>query len=357
MNRSFSLTLTFLLAVSLTACGAEQESDRRPVVDVPAEDLIPVDVGKGDGSFFFPNRLIDDAVFEDAGYLSAQDVQAFFEKTPYRGSRSFLADYEPDGVAASKALVDGAKARGINPLVLLVKLQVEAGIVSKTERPSDHLLDRALGCACPDNAPCDPARQGFAAQVDCAASVFGRYLDDLDEDGATISGWAVEETKETLDEVKVTPANRATAALYTYTPWVLEGEGGNWLFWNILRRYMRHILAEKPNHRWIGGPCASEDDCSLEGSVCLRSGGIGLCSKTCDRLCPDSASLYTSGTFCTALNVSLEGEPSGFCVSNCDEALFPDTGGCRQGFVCTEATRFAEVEVQREVCLPEGLGD
>ncbi len=357
MYRLFSSFLALSLALSLAACGPEESGDQRPVVDVPAEDLVPVDIGKGDGSFFFPNRLVDDAVFEDVGYLSAEDVQAFFEETPYRGSRSFLADFKPGGVAASKALVEGARARGINPLILLVKLQVETGIVSKTERPSERLVDRALGCACPDNAPCDPAKQGFAAQVDCAASVFRRYLDDLDEDGSTISGWAVEETKETLDEVKVTPANRATAALYTYTPWVLEREGGNWLFWNVLRRYTRHILADKPNHRWLGGPCTTEDDCSLEGSICLRSGEVGLCSKTCDRLCPDSTSLYTSGTFCAALGMTLGGEPSGFCVSRCDEALFPETKGCREGFGCVEATRFAEAGVQKDVCLPGGLED
>jgi hypothetical protein len=47
-----------------------------------------------------------------------------------------------------------------------------------------------------------------------------RYFADLDAKGETIAEWAVGRRKRTLDPCSVTPRNRATAALYTYTPWV-----------------------------------------------------------------------------------------------------------------------------------------
>jgi hypothetical protein len=42
----------------------------------------------------------------------------------------------------------------------------------------------------------------------------------------TVSGWARNRTKTTQDDISVTPKNAATAALYTYTPWVGEAGGG-----------------------------------------------------------------------------------------------------------------------------------
>ena len=42
----------------------------------------------------------------------------------------------------------------------------------------------------------------------------------------------------------VTPANHATASLYAYTPWVLVGRGGNWLVWNISKKYVKYAEDE-----------------------------------------------------------------------------------------------------------------
>jgi hypothetical protein len=46
------------------------------------------------------------------------------------------------------------------------------------------------------------------------------YYEELETDGQTRAGWAVGKAKRTLDPCSVTPKNKATAALYTYTPWV-----------------------------------------------------------------------------------------------------------------------------------------
>ena len=61
------------------------------------------------------------------------------------------------------------------------------------------------------------------------AEVFDQHVIDADVvaeqarsilEDVTISGWKVGVTKSTSDPCQVTPKNRITAALYTYTPWV-----------------------------------------------------------------------------------------------------------------------------------------
>ncbi len=232
-------SLTLLLTVGL-GCGTESAPDVSAGLPAPpAADLVPETGGKADGSLFDANRLIADDLFEDFGYLTVGDVQGFFEETPY-GTRSFLAGFAERGHTAAEILVDAATRYRVNPLVLLVKLQVETSMVFATD-PSTH-LDRAMGCACPDNSPCSIGHAGFTAQMECAAEHFRSYLDQLDGNGETQSGWKVGVGRISSDGVAITPKNRATAALYTYTPWVLVGAGGNWLFWNVMRKFSRHVL-------------------------------------------------------------------------------------------------------------------
>ena len=78
--------------------------------------------------------------------------------------------------------------------------------------------------------------EGLETQLWCAASKMRRYDDSYTQ--GTKSPWNFRpgERAVTLDDITVWPANRATAILYTYTPWVLVGEGRNWAFWNILRQ-------------------------------------------------------------------------------------------------------------------------
>lgn len=71
----------------------------------------------------------------------------------------------------------------------------------------------------------------FQAQLDCGVSRLRKYLDDIDNNGQTIGGWAPGKQNMTCagpacswEKLPVTPANRATAALWQYTPVV----GSNW---------------------------------------------------------------------------------------------------------------------------------
>ncbi|MBW2522596.1 MAG: hypothetical protein JRI23_00405 [Deltaproteobacteria bacterium] len=348
--KKIALALLLALVPACIVSPEDTDSPEPPIPDVPAEDLTPVDEIKGDGASFDEDLLMDDAAFVDPFAMTQADVQAFFELTPY-GTRSFFADHRHGGRLVSALLIDAAQAHRISPVVLLVKLQVEMGLVSKTQTPSQFKLDRAMGCGCFSSSDCD-RYLGLGEQIDCAARYFRSYLDDLDSSGQTVSGWKVGVGKRTLDGKRVTPENHATAALYTYTPWVLRNSGGNWLYWNVYRRYTRHILAGEPNHHWIGGTCADSTACPVDGGVCHAVVGDGLCTRPCDQTCPDSEAPFTAVTFCADVSSALSGFSSGTCLSRCDDGLYPNSDGCRDGFECRLMARHTEPSVQKRVCVP-----
>jgi hypothetical protein len=352
MTARASWLVPALFAASCAVATGDGGEPEPPTADVPPEDLVEVSDIKGDGGSFRAADLMDDASFTDDHFMTRAEVQAFFESTPY-GSRSFLADFSTGGRSVAELIVNAAADKQISPIVLLVKLQVETGLVSKTVTPSAAILNRAMGCGCPDGGSCASATSGFEKQIRCAADVFRDYLDDLDSDGATIAGWKVGTGKRTLDGVWVSPRNRATAALYTYTPWVLPGSGGNWLFWNIYKRYTRHLLEGRPNYHWVGGPCDSLADCPLDGGQCLTQLRDGLCTQPCVGTCPDSNAPFTSVTFCADLGSRLGGSPQGYCLSRCDDDLYQTNSGCRPGFLCDSASRFGDPGVTKWVCWPQ----
>lgn len=335
-----SAVLSVSLVLGLLACGAEEDI-HHPL------DFEPIDDGKGDGplSVFNRDRLIPDDAFYDTGSMTAAEVQRFFEETPY-DLRSFLADKRmADGRLVSEALHAIAVSRGINPIILLVTMQKEAGLVSKTTAPSRHRVDFAFGCGCPSGT-CSEVFRGLDKQLDCVADRFAEYTADLVEKGTTISGWGPGITKTTTDRVLVTPANRATSALYTYTPEVKQSVGGNWLFWVIFRRYARHLGYEVTfpfNEGWIGGNCTSDSDCTYDGGRCIFADGgrEGTCTLDCQRTCPDRAG--NAVTFCV-------GDTQGFCLSRCDFTM-SDTG-CAKNQECVPRARNMEPGTVEDVCLP-----
>lgn len=270
-------------------------------------DLVWTDdsTGKSDenSDFFTRNYIVSDSFFTDTEYISEFGLQRFLEESPY--GRSWLADVRVDGLSMAELIVEHAREEGINPLLLLARVQVEQSLVSRTG--TQRSLNSATGCGCPDNAPCSQRYQGLRSQLSCSAFYKRRHFEaSQNGEGIFTAGVA----KRTLDPITVTPVNHATASLYTYTPWVLERRGGNWLFWNVTRRFVRHIeslgLREPPElEPFIGKPCTQEDDCNFtEGDrtgFCLRlrdDTSRGFCSITCQGFCPDHPQYAT--TFCIA---------------------------------------------------------
>jgi hypothetical protein len=223
-------------ALLVSACAEVDEADPDP-----ADFEVDPDDGKGDGvaAVFDANNVLTDVLLTDAESVTADEVQAFFDKSPY-GNRSWLASHRIGEVSAAQAVVDAARAEGIHPLVLVARMQVESSLVSKTAAPSQRLIDRALGCGCPDGGTCSVSYKGLDKQLLCGAKTLRRWF-DASEDGS--GQWRRGVARSTLDKRRVTPANHATATLYAYTPWVLVGSGGTWLAWNVTRKYIRYAEA------------------------------------------------------------------------------------------------------------------
>ena len=353
----------------MVLCGLACSDPRVAVESHPVSaDLTNTEAGKADSTAFNANKLMTDEVFEDSEFITSADIQRFLEQTPY-GHPSFLAAYEENGMSVAEKIAQAAQMYRINPLVILVKLQVESSLIFKVERPGQFLLDRAMGCGCHDGDPsCHRGELGLFPQIDCGARLLRSYIAELDTHGQTISGWRVGGSKLTSDETVIVPRNRATAALYTYTPWVLVGSGGNWLYWNVMRRFSRQLLKYRPNHRWIGGPCRTANDCGYDGAICINESPntgnpnvgyverLGICSLNCETTCPDSNQPYTATTICAVDVENPIGLTGGLCLSRCVPSL--GEGACEPGRVCAEVTRATNMSSSSySACLPSSTPD
>lgn len=216
---------------------------------------------------FDPNNLMSDEAMYGAvsQSMSEEDISAFLAdkgKRCVRGkdgsacikdarfnTQSFPASQwcpEPyqgaDNESAAAVIAKSARACQISPKVLLVLLQKEQGLI-QTTNPTKRAFDRATGFACPDTAPCDPSKAGFATQVYAAASRLQQYKAQPHR-----FNFAVGRTTRigyhpnaSCGFTTVTPKTAATAALYNYTPYV-------------------------PNAAALANPYGSGDSCSAYGN-------------------------------------------------------------------------------------------
>jgi hypothetical protein len=227
------------------------------------------------GSEFDPGEIISDGVMFNSTTMSEAQIQSFLEsKVPtcasgytclksYRQTTTSRAADPMCGAytgatneRASTILYKVARACSINPQVLLVLLQKEQSLITSTA-PSSSKYRSATGYGCPDTAACDAQFYGFYNQVYKAAWAFQRYGMPAGTGPGTAYttnyNWfpvgkstAIRySTKSTCGTRSVTIKNKATAALYYYTPYTpnkaalanLHGTGdgcssyGNRNFW------------------------------------------------------------------------------------------------------------------------------
>ncbi len=267
-------------------------------------------------------RIIDDVVFTDATAMSVGDIQAFLNarvpvcdtwgtqtsefgggtRAQYAASRGYsvpftcLKDYFevpkttpgpaepasnyggapiPTGAqSAAQIIANAAQKYNISPKALLVKLATESpGPLTSDDWPFKRQYLYAMGAHCPDSGPggaanCDVNYSGFSLQMDEAASLLRWYLDSM-----TQSWWQYKkpyQTNNILWNVVQTGCgggdvyieSKATAALYTYTPYQPNqaalnnmygtGDGcsayGNRNFWRVWNDWFSSSLA--PNYSW-----------------------------------------------------------------------------------------------------------
>ncbi|MDQ3018349.1 MAG: hypothetical protein M3Q64_00540 [bacterium] len=235
---------------------------------------------------FNPDKLIDDAVFSDTKtFGDPEGIQKFLES-----KNSVLANKSPEFLAklneptskslkeavedprpslnqlrtAAEIIWDASQSSGLNPQVILVKLNKEQSLITGRQTATPEQLQRALnfsmGFGCPDTQPCGEIYKGFYAQLFGNLDSEGnRYLgaakslmksfstpggrgpfyngatskvgDTITLDN-TLGGYEGVQARQTL-----TLSNAATAALYRYTPHVFNGNYNFWKFFNSWFRY------------------------------------------------------------------------------------------------------------------------
>ncbi len=112
----------------------------------------------------------------------------------------------------------------VNPKYILALLQKEQSLVTDPS-PSQSQLDWATGYGCPDSGGCNEKYKGIANQIDWGAGGIRYYLDNPNE-----FKYQTNQTYD-IDGQKITIANDATRALYTYTPHIHGNQNLNTL-WN-----------------------------------------------------------------------------------------------------------------------------
>jgi hypothetical protein len=112
-----------------------------------------------------PNRIIDDAIFDDVGSMNAGQIDSFLNSYPnscISTNRGFSAPeptgYSPSGgytyggnVSAGTVISRAAAAYDLNPRVLLVTLEKEQSLTRGNAGCTTKRYTAAMGYGCPDN--------------------------------------------------------------------------------------------------------------------------------------------------------------------------------------------------------------
>lgn len=243
---------------------------------------------------FNPSNLIDDKVFSDTQtFGSAAGIQQFLvskNSVLANGDVSFLLNLrEPPSAStklgledpganvprlrtAAELIWDASVKTGLNPQVILVKLQKEQSLITASYSDSAKLqraLDFALGFGCPDGGGCEPIFKGFYFQlfgnfdaqgnryvgapgslmrsfttpngrgpgVDAQNQAFGSIVRTSRINDTIIISNTQGPPNNAQPTQSVTLSNAATAALYRYTPHVYNG---NYNFWKFFQAWFKY---------------------------------------------------------------------------------------------------------------------
>ena len=230
---------------------------------------------------FDPNNIVSDAALLDYNSMGLADIQNFLQK-----KGSYLANYyatDTNGISRSAAEIiynashnnyncdnvtlsdtpteaeKQAKCQHIttiNPKFLLILLQKEQGLI-EDPNPAQGDLDWATGYGCPDNWVCNPYYKGFGKQVNSASLQFLAYINEQDHYNFKMGQTYIVNNTPTPyctasnQTMAVTPVNKATAALYNYTPHVFNGNYNVFLLW---QRYFPKVVKLYPDGSLLQAP-------------------------------------------------------------------------------------------------------
>ncbi len=202
-------------------------------------------------SGFKAGNIISDAVMSNYNSMTKDEIQAFLtQKNPcnnkstsqYQSLKKQYPNLEwhfenghfvclseekfgdgttiGEGQTAAEIIYQAAQDYKINPQVLIVLLEKEQSLITDTY-PNSKQYRSATGYGCPDTAACDTKYYGFKNQVRNAAALFRNVLDNgysayPEKKSGVYIGY---NPNSSCGRSEVYIENRATAALYRYTPY------------------------------------------------------------------------------------------------------------------------------------------
>jgi hypothetical protein len=210
---------------------------------------------------FNMNYVIGDDQMTDYLSMSLGRIQEFLNSQPGVLKSLTVAD----GRTAAQVIYDAAVTNQISPKVLLVTIQKESSMITKSSfntssysGSQQYYLDWITFYGWCDTCS-SGVNKGFVNQINSTAAAFRRYLNLITSSGTSISGWGPNVAKGIPcissdyansrqlctpgTTVSITPLNAATSALYTYTP----HPGGNYAFWLIWKSFgfnMRRVYPD-----------------------------------------------------------------------------------------------------------------
>ncbi|MCS6910677.1 MAG: PA14 domain-containing protein [Anaerolineales bacterium] len=165
----------------------------------------------------YNTAFLTDAQLENYNSMNTDQIRTFLSS--YNSYfRQPIQDVDGQTFDPPAVIAQTAIQYRVNPKVILATLEKESNGVTRTTRPSDNTMRFLMGCVSPSTA-----RQ----QITCAAERLRAYHDQLTNTGSTVSGWQVGVPKTTQDGVTVTPATKAVAGQFAYTPYAGVRWGGN----------------------------------------------------------------------------------------------------------------------------------
>jgi hypothetical protein len=203
----------------------------------------PSSASAAESKNFDPANIISDANFYNGAALSEAQVQSFLNsKVPTCGSgytclKSFTQSTYSRGAdamcsayaggsneSAARIIAKVGAACGISQKALIVTLEKEQSLVTSS-RPTTSRYNIAMGYACPDTAPCNTEYYGFYNQVYKAAWQLKRYGNPSGTSNYFTwfpvgkSAPVRYHPNASCGSKSITIKNKATAALYYYTPY------------------------------------------------------------------------------------------------------------------------------------------
>ncbi len=187
---------------------------------------------------FDPGNIMSDGVMSNKESMSIGQIQSFLDsKNACNNTNVYMAAWYPhlqysirdgrflcmakdsfNGKSAAQIIWQVGQDYNINPQMLMVLLEKEQGLVTDTW-PNHVQYRSATGYGCPDTAPCDAQYYGLENQLRQAANLFRNVLN---------GGWSNYPVGSTYVRYNPTVScggsvvniqNRATSALYRYTPY------------------------------------------------------------------------------------------------------------------------------------------